>query len=1682
MIRYQTIDVMISCAWTGAATRTEFDPVWTIAWQLATRHITSAATCRTACYLAECILRLRLVSRSITTPSLEAIMSGADLYGPAILTDTSSTFFAYVIQVHSSESSALLNVTTERVLQWLQGKWTPCNSTYTNQRCDWRYTDMLSGNFSNRAYASDTAQTVNARDVLRILYACTDRVWKENIATDDRVLGRVCQAWLHRQKQQELTFYLLNLDDYVFEEQLSSSLPATCNYCDDFEERTRLPTTSRDITILDFCIAQLAQSTDAMAAYSAKPQDANADMVRLLMNLCLVGTDLSCVDDFQDRRRLDMLVQQIHNLSVTVTGLLGSSNFDERNVGVIIEVIAAYIPTIASIASARVPQTTVKSVCKIAKTLSSSLEDRRQSGKGNGLDDDLDMMDADSGMESQASHPSASADQPSMARTNIAIENDAQSMLFSTEMSIHFFAFLEDIDLSKDHHLPSSFVDHMVSVPLQEFLACKRVIVPALQSDASLDGKDADKLLLRFGTCLESYEYERCEVALNFCFETMTNLTTTWTDPSNKDLFELAFDVYEWSVKKALPGGLLSPNCQIKLADLLIKLIGTNANFGTAENDATIEEIETPSVRTVLFSMLRSGEVLVKGHIVASIPDIFSHFVLSTHEDIFADFHSNLTDDQSWQEGMAIRLLAYALLAARWYTLRRRCVYHIFEVAGLLQQYSRHARACVAKITQALSLKDARELFKLFSAQLSFTWLTKNPIHTIPFNVFGYATLENLVEDNQEELTAQLFMRQRGQEDICSVATLLKTTPDELALKSMGKVCAYCLASDVMDKTNIRGNDIKDVVGGRDALARSINESLPKILGEIFLSMHQESEFGKVFNNRADLRDCLKTWNSIRKISFSDATLSLNQQPCFKGRIVLAAVDHLCERVAMEPLTLWKPPILVYVLRHLFDVITPALGSLHTCSIIRKARVIICLAGDVALKGYPLEMLLRTLRPFLTDYHCADDTLGIVQYLLANGKSDLASRPLFLASTALLILISLRSFLHSPQESTTQESQHLATMNKAQNFHKWFCSYLKGFPVDGLTENLQGPFRAILHAACQIKKSGNAFEDTAESNLLRELLNDQNRSQGLIDKPSRDIALQMLCRDFDLTGSSSQVLFAADKDSAAYAGPILQLCRRLEASRGFLLWSARFLGRAFASLGRIENSKHTHQHISPPMGSRDNSLPMSKTAIVQALIDLFQSDERPHVSYAEKTMRSIQTRFKQSRNASEAVAFEQLLPSHMYEALDYIIQDHSVPLQSTPNWSQSKNSLQRIARNSPEVSTQKWTKEVTVALIHAAVNDAILGALPLVLVQVDDLAERIFPQVLHEVLLLEKGKGERIRHEISALYESWFKQASKNVTASVRVLVQGLLYLRTQPVPAEKTPLARDQWIDIDYLIASRATCECGMYQTALLLAEIATPRETGKSRRSSTVRPAVPNDLLLKIYTNINDPDAIYGVEQEPSLGSVMMRAEHEADGFRSLLYRGARLDSQLRRATKIDRSDQEGVMHALNRLNVNSITQSMIANQQGQGMDESIAESWLETARKLEQWDIRPPDDVESPSGALFTAFQMLNMTNNRSLLFNGLDVSLLKCMDCITDEAASGVVIQSALRSIATLVDVNDVLTSGNLQEIWSTMQSRQRWMILGQWVFSKAAPSPFLIVSQLRRRAPSTVVQEYHIQLH
>ncbi|KAK5011988.1 Serine/threonine-protein kinase tel1, partial [Cryomyces antarcticus] len=532
-------------------------------------------------------------------------------------------------------------------------------------------------------------------------------------------------------------------------------------------------------------------------------------------------------------------------------------------------------------------------------------------------------------------------------------------------------------------------------------------------------------------------------------------------------------------------------------------------------------------------------------------------------------------------------------------------------------------------------------------------------------------------------------------------------------------------------------------------------------------------------------------------------------------------------------------------------------------------------------------------------------------------------------------------------------------------------------------------------------------------------------------------------------------IFGSDVDSSAYATYIWKSCQRDVVSEGYILWVARIVGRAYGSHGGIDISIPIPFHDLKRLNIRNEkeALLQSKSAITRHLVELLSSDNRKEVGLAEMTIRSIMSRFT---DAGEAAEFEQVLPSTVVFALSLGHPDRAMtalPNKAAGTSTQDHIKQQLVPREPKSLS--QWAQGVTTALALSVSDEAIVGTLPKILQEVQGLAENFFPYILHLVLAGESDRQQNLRREASEACRYWFQQSEETAIPHVRLLITSILYLRTQEILHETTKADRNRWLELDYVMTAEAAAMCGMYKAALLFAETHASSTVRNSRRSSVsaVAPkAVPTKLLLDIFRNVDDPDSFYGVQQPPNLESVMDRLDYEVEGFKSLSFRGARLDSQMRRLKHITPMDSRGTVRSLTALNLDSLTHTLLSNTHFRSTGDDAVNSMLYTARKLEQWDIRAPESNKTDVGAIFRAFQSLNNATDILVVRGHVDQGLLAVMQTLRKSKNTGVSLHSSLTALAILVEIDEVVgsnTGSHLQDTWENMQSRQHWMQFGRY---------------------------------
>ena len=1394
-------------------------------------------------------------------------------------------------------------------------------------------------------------------------------------------------------------------------------------------------------TVLDFLIAEITTLfRQSFLAVSSEATGLNIDMVEVFSSLCITAYALLSCPQAPDLRRREDLRSATDQLTQRLRECITNDGEPQSLIRGVLDSYGVFLGPIATMS--RGENILVDGALDMAQGFDAKFWRSfrsTESLKNTYFDQGIEFDDE---FESQGSHGRMRASAAEISHDEIVAATDLLAFDNSITAKICFMASWDSApqnDKSSAGAVASSLVAYLTSLKPHEFLSCRPFLRDLFGSSVPVEEKDASILFKYLGqNVLDPYEFERCEVSMGACLDIMTGLASLWINAGSTELSDYGSNLYEWFIKAALNHGISSPHVHICISSMLQRVIKVRPEYARS--------LSLPSARTSLFRVLQEGNIRVKFHVGNHISEIFGLFILKEHDNILEDVIRSLPSDVDWPEGIALRLYTLGHLAASWSTLLRRCVYAIFETPGNVPESAGHAERCLDHVSKSLGLQNSKEILRLFASQIIYTWLETQNLRSIPYMIFGYSSLSAFLRDVQSDVVGQVVMRGKVNEATQLVHDLGRPY-ESLLESSFSKASAYSIARDITippSQDTLAAGAEKGLRKhfGKERYLSLLTRSFPEILGIFYKAMDQEESIERAFQKRPAFARPYDAYRTTLSTSVVEKALPENQQPSFRAAYLIDEIEYLCHRASYDMESIWSPSLYLYVFRELLNTIHPALGSLHACSVLRRIRILICMAGGTALSYYPIEMALHSLRPFLTDTHCADDTIGIVQYLLSNGASYLNEVPSFLAGLAVSTLTSMRAFLGTTQESTTQESQFKATMSKAHAFHVWFGESLDQYNSSHLSDDSAASFRALIRSARNTQTRGNPRKGTYESDLLQEILDDQLTGRNLLNQPSQDLILGLLCADFDVPPSFRDDFLGSDEKAAYYAPIVWKTYQRGSYGEGYSLWVGRVLGRAYAATGLVHRHMTLEIELDLAEGTTARASVGSRSSILNLLCDILLVDDRMAIVMAEETLRSIVTGAEETEYFVEC---EKVLPASLMPAM--LWRQHSCPpIRSS---SVDVETVQHSSAFDISQSASEWVQRLCISLVLTAIDDPILSQLPIILHTIEDLAEKAFPYILHLVLLKEANGHQATRRAMSEACQQWFRTCDQATTSYVKMLLKAILYLRTQTLPHETAKSDRSKWLELDYRQAAEAAAKCSMFKTSLLFLEISYSEAAKASRRSSAVKTDAPSGLLLHIFENIDEQDAFYGVQQPSNLSSMMACLEYEHAGFKSLSFRGAHYDSLVRLYSSEYEPDDESMVRVLDSLDLNGLSQSMLSKMSHTGP--ATVDSMLRTARKLEKWDISVPASHLSGAGTIFRVFQSINKSATSAAISSALDRGFSSSIKQLNSGGTADASVYTTLNSLAILVEIDEAVSSNGtaqLEEVYSRFDLRNDWMRSGR----------------------------------
>ncbi|KAF0322905.1 ataxia telangiectasia mutated [Colletotrichum asianum] len=1609
---------MLACA---SCTQTDCvdSTVWKHIWQIAARAISLPGTSRAACVFLHTVLEAKteLLSYHDVSDEVNSIVTTADVNGPILLVDSSITLMLHLLFLRNVKLPNASQATCRHIIRWIFLKWNP--------------TEM--------SYAALYSVHAPVTELVNLIRACCGSALLHHKSQEAVSGGSICQTWRAQYHASVLTGYLLLLEEPKPQTRQATSCGQAVASVELIKAGDSAAFHASKKLVLELLFPKIESLQDLCESWSKKGSEGgtqiSSDRFHSLFSAVVAGTMLvSQLTDLNSGQSRD-IESTIAKLTSTSLEAATASDDSQQFFEILFKIMRPILPSLETEsinAILKDDPPLLKLITKIAEAYRDQ-SSRQSSGQNQ------DFMDLDDEFDSQESKASIATKPADVPRLNTSLSLDLGAFYLATEQRMYFFEAMHK-DSGQVGLVPQDFLEQLLDLSDEGFLMSAALTSEIFGSDLNIGPDVAEQVVEKIGYIIGEAEYNCCEVAHSTTLRILEGLMQIWVD-EKLEVSKMVGDLYDHLVG-SMSKNSLSPNSQIALASLLLALLRNETQYA--------DKLGSASCRTTLLSIMKQGTLAVKHFIGVALPDIFGVYVLKMHDELFVDVLNSLPTDPEAIEGIAFRLFVLSQLACRWPTLLRRSTYHIFETPGKIAQSAKYAKRCLDNVSTALQLTSSKELFQIFSPQLLYTWLELDAMDDIPFEIFGFASLNALLQEAQAETAALEIMRGRY-DSVRTLSERLGMPLAEMVKQSFTKIMAYTIAHETSISASDTQNDgsenwVKKLLG-REQFLDQIYLNFVDIVALLFDIFDQEDPIEKQLSRDKNFQYASINMEEMKTFAMSPTNLPANQQPMFRSKFLLRELFHLCSQTEYELQTLWTPALVIAVTRKLLNTIHPALGSLHACSVLRKVRVVIALAGPVALEAYPLEMLLSSIRPFIVDSECADDTLGISRYLLSKGHGHLLNTPSFLAGYALSTLASLRVFLESSQSSTTQESQFKATMSKAQQFHSWFSTYLAGYESPILADEEQRQaFRSITQSASKIRSSGNAEKGTSESILLLEILKDGERDQKLLNEAARDLALGMLCGDFVVPSTGHQDVIENDDEALQNSALVWKSCNALDLSGEYLAWAGRVVGRSFAASGEIqpelleESELSRYSRLAP--GSNN-----SEQGLLSLLQQLTQSKHTDISGLAESALRTIVSEADAQGDDALLVASQTTLTEPLFVASAW------GPYRTPPtDFIASQNIPDSQVFFRDHVESPDWIQELAVHLAQSVPEYIILAALVPILKNVKGFAQGSFPFIVHLALYSQLDKQHVIKRNLSEATKEWLKIQDESARTNQKHLINTVLYLRTQQLPKETSIADRAMWLDVDFTSAAAAASRCGMYKTALLFTEVAASQATRSSRRSSAVRDEDSTDVLLSIFENIDDPDAYYGLPQPSDLSSVLSRLEYEKDGSKLLAFRGAQYDSHIQRGDHASQSDGQSLVRALGTLGLAGLAYSMQQAQENHDADEDSLASTFQTARRLERWNLPAPALVDNCSVTIYKAYQNIQQAADtlsvRSSIYNGFSHTMRN----LVNGGLNAAKLRQHLGALAALTELDDVINVSDFLELEGMLEKfeqRGQWMRRGRY---------------------------------
>ena len=309
---------LASCASLRISTDQILSQRWMAVWQLGSRSMGSAPTCRSACHLLTIMLQLHLAAQVSVTEMIQDLTTSMEMSGPSVVADSVLHLLRILLKTSQQVSPGKTSVFAEATLAWL------CR----------RYAATL---FEDRSYTAVYHQS-RPDDVAQLVSSCLGRRPGHSEVEPIALWNGIAQALIVCKEQQSLISYLLLLseDIGITHPDLALSPADTTSTA----SRGRL---CCETLILNQLIPELHKTVGAWNQFkSERPRGASIEMFGYLWHFCCAWTFVAYNGTFCDIRRQSQMQRQLDMLLGSVSEYAGSSQCPQTLVDAMLVLVSSH--------------------------------------------------------------------------------------------------------------------------------------------------------------------------------------------------------------------------------------------------------------------------------------------------------------------------------------------------------------------------------------------------------------------------------------------------------------------------------------------------------------------------------------------------------------------------------------------------------------------------------------------------------------------------------------------------------------------------------------------------------------------------------------------------------------------------------------------------------------------------------------------------------------------------------------------------------------------------------------------------------------------------------------------------------------------------------------------------------------------------------------------------------------------------------------------------------------------------------------------------------------------------------------------------------------------------------------------------------------------------------------------